>query len=707
MSLRENLAGMSVRTRLFVGFLVVFGLMLGVVAVAIADLHKVNRINRHIIQHDWLNASLAYELGSKVRQTEAAALELLVSESPERVAQLSLILQDGPATTGKLLAQLEPSFTTDEELEIMKRLASLQGVFNNSIASIAASVVAGDRATAIVIMNKQTLRIRKLYEPKIEELITLVKQRVTLASDRSDATYQASLRKILLLTALAVIAGVGASLLITRQLLRLLGGEPAAAVGYVQRLARGDLSGEIPSLPNDRTSLVANIALMQGELKAVIADIQQVTAAASQGDFTRRAKTEGLSGFGLDISSSLNTLISTTQEGVTDVERVVSAVARGDLSQVIHRDYSGDFNLLKISVNHSVASLDALLVDLNRVTYAASQGNLSQVMAFSGREGFHLEVARHVNGLITTCADVLNALSSGLHGLADGDLESRLHLAVVGQFAVARDDFNASVDKLASTMERINESMNVVKDAADDIATSNGDLTKRTDEAAKSLEETAASMATQAISIRDNAASTGKADTLAREAIEIAGRGGHLVTEVVSIMKAVAESSHKVANIVSVIDSIAFQTNILALNAAVEAARAGEHGRGFAVVATEVRQLALRSATAAKEIKVLIDGAEATVQTGYSLAEKTGRSMDDLDRAIREVSAVIAQISRASNQQSEAVDQMSGEVAKMKQGSQQNAAMAGQIGLTLAHLEAQADTLAMEVGAFRIAGPPA
>ena len=241
-----------------------------------------------------------------------------------------------------------------------------------------------------------------------------------------------------------------------------------------------------------------------------------------------------------------------------------------------------------------------------------------------------------------------------------------------------------------------------VASASSQISQGNNDLSGRTEEQASALEQTSASMKQLAATVQQNAASAEQGNVLASDASNVAARGGEVVGQVVETMKGINESSRKISDIIGVIDGIAFQTNILALNAAVEAARAGEQGRGFAVVAGEVRTLAQRSADAAKEIKGLIGDSVQRVEQGSALVDQAGTTMGEVVASIREVSDIMAKISRASTEQSAGVAQIGEAVTQMDQATQQNAALVEQSAAAAESLKAQAQQLVSAVAVFRV-----
>lgn len=285
--------------------------------------------------------------------------------------------------------------------------------------------------------------------------------------------------------------------------------------------------------------------------------------------------------------------------------------------------------------------------------------------------------------------------------VASGDLTSRIEVKSkdeTGQLLLALKKMNESLVKIVS---EVRSGTGTMATASNQIAAGNLDLSSRTEQQASSLEETASSMEELTSTVKQNADNARQANTLAQSASDIASKGGAVVSEVVATMDSINESSKKIVDIISVIDGIAFQTNILALNAAVEAARAGEQGRGFAVVASEVRSLAQRSAEAAREIRQLIDASVSEVADGARLAQDAGRTMQEIVGSVAGVSGIMASIAAASQEQAAGIDQINQTVVQMDEATQQNAALVEEASAAARELEQQAAGLTEAVAAFR------
>ena len=339
--------------------------------------------------------------------------------------------------------------------------------------------------------------------------------------------------------------------------------------------------------------------------------------------------------------------------------------------------------------------------EVGSLVTAAGAGDFTQRIDTNNKEGFFLNLATGLNELMATSDKGLQDVVRVLGALAEGNLTQRIDADYQGTFGQLKDFSNETSQSLSNMLGQIRESADTIYTAASEIATGNADLSARTEQQASSLEETASSMEELTSTVKLNADNAKQANALAANASEVAITGGAVVQQVVHTMTAINDSSRKISDIISVIDGIAFQTNILALNAAVEAARAGDQGRGFAVVAAEVRTLAQRSAAAAKEIKTLISDSVDKVDTGNALVAKAGVTMEEIVVAIKRVTDIMSEIAAASAEQSTGIEEVNGAVSQMDEMTQQNAALVEQAAAAAESLQDQASVMSQAVAVFK------
>ncbi len=340
--------------------------------------------------------------------------------------------------------------------------------------------------------------------------------------------------------------------------------------------------------------------------------------------------------------------------------------------------------------------------EIAEVVNAANDGDFTKQIAMEGKEGFFANLSKGLNQVMGTVEVAINDIVRVLGAMAKGDLTERVTRDYEGALGQLKNDVNATADKLTDVIANIRQSSSAITSAANEIAQGNTDLSQRTEEQASALEETASSMEEMTSTVRQSAENAVEANRLASDAQQKAKHGGSVVNDAVVSMEEINKASKRISDIIGVIDEIAFQTNLLALNAAVEAARAGEQGRGFAVVAGEVRNLAQRSAAAAKEIKDLIRDSVAKVEDGTRLVNASGETLEQIVEAVERVTVIMRDLADAAQEQTSGIEQVNTAVSEMDEMTQQNAALVEEASAAGESLAEQAGSMSQMMDFFTV-----
>ncbi|MDV0438124.1 methyl-accepting chemotaxis protein [Xanthomonas sacchari] len=598
-------------------------------------------------------------------------------------AEAKRLTADNPRQQARL-EKLHAAF--DSLAGVEKQITALRAQSNDPAQIAAEFSQARDR--------KAMQEIRGLLSDFIgEERGLLAKRTDTLTAVRAQNKWA-----VLLGNLLVIVAAIGMAILIRRQLLKRLG----TAIGVADAIARGKLDNAIDLRSKDEAGvLLLSMDKMQSQLQSVLAAQAEMAQRHDAGQISFRMDETVFPGdYGRMVRDS-NALAASHIAVKLRLAQIMGRYAIGDLSDDMDR-LPGEKAVLTETMDKVKQNLTAMNHEIKHLAGAAAAGDFSvRGDAERFQYDFRLMVDS-LNQLMATADGNLQALSSLLQSIAAGDLTARMHGQFQGVFATMRDDANATAEQLAAIVARIQTAAVSINGAASEIAAGNDDLSRRTEQQAASLEETAASMEELTSTVKQNAEHARQANQLATGAATVASQGGAVVGQVVETMSGIEASSKKIADIISVIDGIAFQTNILALNAAVEAARAGEQGRGFAVVASEVRTLAQRSANAAKEIKGLIDDSVGRVAQGSALVDQAGKTMQEIVSSVQRVTDIMGEIAAASQEQSAGIEQVNQTVTQMDETTQQNAALVEEATAAARSMEEQAGQLSQAVAVFKI-----
>ncbi|HDS1085821.1 TPA: methyl-accepting chemotaxis protein [Stenotrophomonas maltophilia] len=509
-----------------------------------------------------------------------------------------------------------------------------------------------------------------------------------------------SLLQLLVLGGVALLAGIAASVMIGRSLT----GPLARAVNLAERLSKGQLDQEFRLGGRDElTQLGEAMASVRQSVQAAIGAQLQMAEQHEAGAIRYRMDASAFPGdFGRMVQAT-NSLVESHVEVELLMAEVMQRYAIGDLSRDLP-DYPGEKGTLTRTLAAVKQSLMAINAQIDELARAARAGDFSMRGDAAVFQYQFKAMVEHLNGMMASSQASIADVSDVLRAISHGDLTARMDGEYDGVFARMRDDANTTTAQLTGIVRGIQVAADSINNAAQELAAGNNDLSRRTEQQAANLEEAAASMEELTSTVRQNAELARQADSEAHAAGAAVRETEQAMAQMASVMGEIDQSSARISEISTVIDGIAFQTNILALNAAVEAARAGEQGRGFAVVASEVRTLAQRAGVAAKEIKELIEDAAAKVKSGLAVTVESEAAIARVAQASSRTTQLMSDIAAASKEQAAGIEQVNQVVVQMDQVTQQNAALVEEATAASRALEEQAHALTTSVSVFKVEG---
>ncbi|HEL4832859.1 TPA: MCP four helix bundle domain-containing protein [Stenotrophomonas maltophilia] len=507
-----------------------------------------------------------------------------------------------------------------------------------------------------------------------------------------------SLLQLLVLGGVALLVGIGASVMIGRSLT----GPLARAVNLAERLSKGQLDQEFRLGGRDElTQLGEAMASVRQSVQAAIGAQLQMAEQHEAGAIRYRMDVTAFPGdFGRMVQAT-NSLVESHVQVELLMAEVMQRYAIGDLSRDLP-DYPGEKGTLTRTLAAVKQSLMAINAQIDELARAARAGDFSMRGDAAAFQYQFKAMVEHLNGMMASSQASIADVSDVLRAISHGDLTARMEGEYDGVFARMRDDANTTTAQLTGIVRGIQVAADSINNAAQELAAGNNDLSRRTEQQAANLEEAAASMEELTSTVRQNAELARQADSEAHAAGAAVRETEQAMAQMASVMGEIDQSSARISEISTVIDGIAFQTNILALNAAVEAARAGEQGRGFAVVASEVRTLAQRAGVAAKEIKELIEDAAAKVKSGLAVTVESEAAIARVAQASSRTTQLMSDIAAASKEQAAGIEQVNQVVVQMDQVTQQNAALVEEATAASRALEEQAHALTTSVAVFKV-----
>ncbi|MEQ1529000.1 MAG: methyl-accepting chemotaxis protein [Methylococcales bacterium] len=581
----------------------------------------------------------------------------------------------------QLIAQIEPLFKA-----VKPKLAKLMSILQKEDAAAISAYTIDELYPSIDPIGGK-------FSELINLQLTVAKQEYLSAVDRYQYTRNFSIASI----GLGLLAGLALAIWIIRSVTK-----PLAEMQNILTVVEqtGDYAKRVNVSSNDEVGQAAMaFNNLMSSLQAVLANTNTVMDAVTKGDFSQHVEIEAhgdLNRLKESVNSSVNTLNLTMKA----INEVMQDLYDGNFVNRVTAEVEGEFKFALDNALNAMSAMQTLLGDIGLVMAEVAQGNIHRRVTAQGR-GDLATLKQNIN-LSLDELDSLNEIAQLAKALASGDLTQSIQKHFPGTFGTVVASINETAATLKGLIADIKDATDTIYSASKEIALGNNDLSHRTEEQAASIEQSAASMEELTSTVQHNAENSKQANELAQGAAKTAGKGLFVVNQVITTMEEINTASHRIGDIISVIDDIAFQTNILALNAAVEAARAGEQGKGFAVVAIEVRNLAQRSSGAASEIKRLINDSMEKVTGGSKLVGEAGDTMQDIVSSIQNVTQMMSEISAASAEQSEGINQINQAIGQMDNITQQNAALVEQAAAAAESLQEQSQQLSAAIATFKV-----
>ncbi|MBB3798641.1 methyl-accepting chemotaxis protein [Xanthomonas arboricola] len=698
MSLFSNL---RIGQRLALGFLAIIVLMVILTVVGIQRVRSIDQQLTAINEVNSVKQRYAINFRGSVHDRAIALRDVVLLDDPadRHTAEQSIDkLAADYARSAKPLDDMIAASTDAEEKAILQRIKAIEQRTMPLIAQVRAFRDGADKPHAEQRLLQQARPAFVAWLASINAFIDLQEAKNRAAAKDAVTTARGFAMLMVVSTVIALLLGATIAWLLTRSVVLPL----RQSLRLAERINDGDLrSQDLPTSKDESGQLLRAMQQMQRRLQDVISAQRSMAARHDAGEISYRTDAQQFPGEYGHMVQDTNALVHAHVQTQLRMTEVMGSYAIGDLAPEIEQ-YPGEKAAITATMQQVKQNLRAINAQIQQLTQAACAGNFAlrgQPEKFE--HDFRLMV-ENLNTMMATSDTNLARFSDLLRCIADGDLTVRMTGNFHGVFASMRDDANSTVHRLTDIVTHIQTTSNSIGFAAEDIASGNQELSRRSEQQAASLEETAASMEELTSTVKQNAEHAGRANQLALGAAAIASEGRDVVGQVIEQMSGIEASSRRIADIISVIDGIAFQTNILALNAAVEAARAGEQGRGFAVVASEVRTLSHRSSDAAKEIKRLIDDSVQRVADGATLVHKAGTTMGEVVTSVQHVTDIMGHISAASQEQAGGIEQVNLTIAQMDETTQQNVSLVEAASTAARSLEAHSTQLTQAVEVFKV-----
>ncbi len=609
-------------------------------------------------------------------------------DDPARKAEIQAKIESNLAKVNEAFQKYEGFISDDKDRQYLKTDRDALEAYNQIRTRVLELSRENKAAQARDLMLNNQAVFNKINDTMLDHL-QYNADLGAKSAEEAKATVSAAIRMATGISLLALVTLVVLGTLITRHILRQLGGDPAYAAECVGRIANGKLDEEIRLNAGDKSSLLADMAHMQETIRKLIQEMDHMSAEHDKGDIDVAIAAKSYPGQFCSMAEGINAMVAGHLSVKRKAMACVMEFGRGNFDAPLEQ-FPGKKAFINENIEQVRRNLKALIEDTSTLAAAATRGQLDLRADATRHEGDFRRIVQGINDTLDAIILPLNDAMGVLKAVEGGDLSQSIQANYQGKLKELSDSVNSMVDRLSTVVQEVRTSADALTTASEQISATSQSLSSSASQQSSSVEETSASMEQMSSSINQNTDNASVTDGIAAKAATQAVEGGKAVTDTVAAMKSIA-------NKIGIIDDIAYQTNLLALNAAIEAARAGEHGKGFAVVAAEVRKLAERSQVAAQEISQV-------ATDSVSLAEHAGNLLDEIVPSIKKTSDLVQEITAASKEQALGVGQINGAMSQLTQTTQQNAAASEELAATAEEMTGQAEQLQQLMGFFRTRG---